>query len=329
MTEPTMGAGPRQEHALDSLPRSLRGCVLTIGNFDGVHRGHQRILQAARSQGDSSGAPVVAMTFEPPPDRSLRPSDEPRRLLPPEVKRSLLLEAGADGVVTARVDAVFLSLTAEEFVEQVLVGRLAARQVVEGEDFFFGRGRAGNVEFLRQAGRRHGFEVRVVEAVRVELGGKRWRISSNLIRRRLILGDVESAEACLGRPFTLYGRIVHGQGQGRRMDFPTVNLATSDQIVPAHGVYAGRAGIEGRSYPAAVSIGCKPTFTAARPDPTGPAPASRTVEAFLLDAEGDFYGRDMTLQFLHQLRPQERFEGPEALRAQIAKDVERVRKLLP
>jgi riboflavin kinase/FMN adenylyltransferase len=318
MIEPTMDSRPAQEYSLDALPASLRGCVLTIGNFDGVHVGHRRILATARSLGDSLRAPVAAMTFEPPPDRVLRPSDAPRRLVPPEVKRALLIEAGADAVVTARVDAAFLAMTAEEFVERIVLEKFGARHVVEGPSFFFGRGRSGDLEFLRRAGRRHGFEVHAVEPVLVEMGARRQRVSSSLIRRRLLLGDVQGAARCLGRPFALYGRIVRGQGRGRTLGFPTVNLETQDQIVPGNGVYAGWADIEGRAFPAAISVGRSATF--------GPAPL--TVEAFLLDAEGDFHDKDMALEFLHRLRGQQRFDGAESLRAQIARDVERVRELL-
>jgi riboflavin kinase/FMN adenylyltransferase len=310
---------------LEALPSFFRGCVLTIGNFDGVHLGHQCILRIARALGDSIGAPVAAMTMDPPPDRVLHPGEQSLRLIPPEVKRALLLEAGADCVVTARVDAGFLAVTAEEFVDKVLVGKFAARHVVEGPNFFFGRGRRGSIELLRQVGPQKGFEVHVVEPASVEAAGAAERISSSLIRRRLILGDVECAHRCLGRPFALYGPVVRGEGRGRTWAIPTANLAPSEQVVPADGVYAGRARVEGRDYLAAISVGRKPTLAAAE---GRQRPGQRTVEAFLLDAEGDFYDKPMALSFLHRLRSQERFEGIDQLRAQIAKDVQRVRQLL-
>jgi len=306
-----------REYWLDDLPADLRGGVVTIGNFDGVHLGHRRIVQAARALGDSCHAPVVAVTFEPPPDRVLRPADPPMRLTPPVVKAALLREAGADGVVTARVDAAFLALTAEEFVQRILVEKLAARHVVEGPDFSFGRRRAGNVEFLRQAGASAGFEVRVVEPATVELAGGPQRIASTLIRRRLAAGDVEEAARCLGRPFALFGRVVHGEGRGTSMGYPTVNLGAVDQILPAEGVYAGRALVGGRPHLAGISVGRRPTL--------GESPLA--VEAFLLDARGDFYGQDLTLSFVRRLRGQQRFASVDALREQIARDVQRVREL--
>ena len=309
----------------EDLPVALLGCVVTIGNFDGVHLGHQSILRTAQTLGDSIGAPVAAMTMDPPPDRVLHPGEQSLRLMPQEVKRALLLEAGADCVVTAKVDAGFLAVSAEEFIERILVGKFAARHVVEGPNFFFGRGRKGTLELLRQAGRTRGFEVHVVEPAVAEVGGVPERISSSLIRRRIVLGDVEGAHRCLGRPFALYGPVVRGEGRGRTWAFPTANLLPSEQVVPADGVYAGRARLCGADYLAAISVGGKPTLAAAE---GRRAPLPRTVEAFLLDAQGDFYDKPMALGFLHRLRPQERFEGIQQLRAQIAKDVQRVRQLL-
>jgi riboflavin kinase/FMN adenylyltransferase len=278
--------------------------------------GHQKILAVARELAGSD-RPVVAMTFEPPPDLVLRPTDSPQRLSPPPHKQRLILEAGADWVVTITSDAALLGLTADEFIAQVLQDRLGPRHLVEGDNFFFGRGRAGDVEVLRQAGQRLGFEVHVVEPVTMSLGGRAERVSSTLIRRLLADGEVADAARCLSRPYTIVGAVVRGAGVGRTLDFPTANLDPGPQVVPAAGVYAGRARVAGGTSPAAVSIGTKPTF--------GGAP--RTIEAFLLDATGDFYGQELSLEFLTRLRGQRRFDGVGALRAQIAKDVLRVREL--
>jgi len=328
-----MVSRPQPEYSLSDVPDALAGCVLTIGDFDGVHVGHRRILQVARSLAASCGAPVAVLTMEPPPESLLRPGEPPHRLTPPDVRKALLLEAGADCVVTAAVDAAFLSMPPEAFVRDVIFARLAPRHVVEGPDFLFGRGRAGNLDCLREAGRRppegrgQPFEVRVVEPVILEVRGQAQRVSSTLIRGLVAQGDVESAAACLGRPFALYGPVVRGEGRGHGLDFPTANLAPAEQVLPGDGVYAGRADIEGRSFLAAVSVGTNPTFAQVGGASAG-RPAARTVEAFLLDAGGDFYGRRMALQFLHRLRGQQRFASPDALRKQIAQDVERVRQLL-
>ena len=306
---------------LDSLPPAVRSCVLTIGNFDGVHRGHARILQTARERARAGGLAVVAMTFEPPPDLVLRPDDAPQRVVPPEIKARLLREAGCDWVVTAHADRALLALEPQPFIEQVIVRRFAPRHVVEGPNFCFGRRRAGTVETLRRAGTAEGFEVHVTEPVRVELSGGEEVISSTLIRRLVAAGRVADAARCLGRDYCLVGRVVQGTGLGRSLGYPTANLSAGEQVCPGDGVYAGRAVVGGNQFAAAISVGTKPTFTDGEP-------AERVVEAFLLNAAGDYYDETMALSFVRRLRAQRRYDGPEALKAQMAKDVERVREMV-
>ncbi len=302
---------------LESLPEGLAGCVLTIGNFDGVHLGHQRIVQTARELAAPYGLPVVAMTFEPPPDLVIRPADAPQRLLPPAQKCRLLAAVGADWVVTVPARAELFAMTPQQFIDDVIVRRFAPRHIVEGPNFFFGRGRSGDVSTLRQAGLRGGFEMNVVEPVMLDVAGGSQRVSSTLVRGLVAQGNMRDAQRCMGRPFTLYGPVVAGAGQGRLLEFPTANLAPGDQILPPDGVYAGTARIGEVSHPAAISVGTKPTL--------GPAP--RVIEAFLIDARGDFYNQDMALGFFQRLRSQERFDGMESLRQQIAKDVQNVRDI--
>ena len=303
---------------LDAVADPLRGCVLTIGNFDGVHLGHQRILQTARALADAERSRVVALTFDPPPDLVLRPEDEPQRLTPHNERCRLLLEGGCDCVVTAGADMKLLRMAPEEFILRVIVARFAPRHVVEGEDFFFGRGRSGNVETLRLAGSRAGYILHVVAPAMQELPEGPVRVSSTLIRRLIAAGRIEHANRCLGRDFTLYGCVRAGQGRGRVLEFPTANLEVAGQICPADGVYAGLAEAAGVRTAAAISIGDKPTF--------GPG-QRRCVEAFLLEAGGDYYDEYMALGFRRRLRDQRRFAGAEELKAQIAKDVQRVREI--
>ena len=305
---------------LESLPAAVRSCVLTIGNFDGVHLGHRRIIEVAAGLARAEAAAVVAMTFQPPPDLVLRPDDAPQRVVPPEVKCRLLRQAGCDWVVTARADRATLAMEPEEFIERVIVRRLAPRHVVEGPNFHFGRRRAGGVETLRRAGESAGFELHVADPVRVRLSGGEEVVSSTLIRRLVEAGRVGDAAKCLGRDFCLYGRVVPGSGLGRSLEYPTANLALGEQVCPGDGVYAGRAAVAGGEFAAAISVGTKPTFTT-----TGEA--GRTVEAFLLNASGDYYDETMTLSFVRRLRDQRRYESAEALKAQMAKDVERVREI--
>ncbi|MCY2925666.1 MAG: bifunctional riboflavin kinase/FAD synthetase [Planctomycetota bacterium] len=303
---------------LENLPADVQGGVLTIGNFDGVHLGHQAILAAARREADRLGTAVAAMTFDPPPDLVLRPVDEPRLLTPPARKAALLLQAGADWAVTARATPELLHASPEQFLQTIVTDCFAPAAMVEGEDFFFGRARGGNIESLRRFGFERGFGVQVVPAVTVAMGGASRRISSTLVRGLIADGDVEGAQTCLGRCFALVGRVVAGYGRGRTLDYPTANLDPACQVVPADGVYAGRAKLGDRDYLAAVSVGNQPTF------PSG----KHAVEAFLLDAKGDFYGQEMTLEFCRRLRGQQRFETVDALKAQMNEDVQRVRDLL-
>jgi riboflavin kinase/FMN adenylyltransferase len=303
---------------VESYPASGRGCVLTIGNFDGVHRGHQRIVRTARELADAGGLKVVALTFEPPPDLVLSPDDKPRRITPHRARCRLLLHAGADAVVVARTDKALLAMQPQEFIDDVILRRFAPRHVVEGPNFFFGRGRSGNIETLRAAGREGRFEVHVVEPVVESIGGERQRVSSSLVRRLVGEGSVAEAARCLGRDFALYGPVVAGRGRGRVLEFPTVNLEAGEQVCPADGVYAGWAEVCGAGTAAAISVGRKPTFGENEP---------HAVEAFLLNAEGDYYDEYMVLSFRRLLRRQERFDTPEQLKAQIRKDVARVREI--
>ena len=301
---------------LESVPPGLRGCVLTIGNFDGVHLGHRRILLTARALADAEKAPAAALTFDPLPDQVLRPSGAPKRISPLEDRCRRLHQAGADVVVVARCDKPLLSMSPADFISLV-VERFAPRHVVEGPDFVFGLKRAGNIDLLRKAGAEAGFFVHVVEPVLLDFDEGPDRVSSTLIRMLLVAGRVADANRCLGREFTLYGKVVPGHGRGRVLEFPTANIE-SDQILPADGVYAGRACAQGKVHGAAVSIGTKPTFGV----------GLRTLEAFLIDAAGDFYGNDVAVSFLARLRDQQKFDSPEALKAQIARDVEAVKAIL-
>jgi riboflavin kinase/FMN adenylyltransferase len=306
-------------HGLEALPAEARDGVLSIGNFDGVHRGHRALLAKARELADAEGLQVTAMTFDPPPDLVLRPQDPPKQLTDIRRRAQLLLEAGADRVLRVRPTRELLCKSPEAFIEEVIVGRFRPRHLVEGPNFFFGAGRAGTVDTLRQAGRERGFFLHVVEPEGIDLPEGRERISSTLIRRLLSCGRVEDAAQCLARPYSVCGPVVHGAGWGRRLGAATMNLDTGDQLLPADGVYAGRVRCEGREWAAAASIGTKPTFE----------DDQRSVEAHLLDADGDFYGRQAELMLLNYLRPQRRFEDPQALREQIQEDIRRVRTLRP
>ena len=305
---------------LDSLHEEAHGCVLTIGNFDSVHLGHQRILMNCRMLARQERAKVVVLTFVPLPEFVLRPHSAPPNIMPPEVNCELLLKAGADLVITEQIDAAFLAMTPEQFVDEIIMKRFAPKHIVEGQDFFFGRSRMGNIKTLDQFGMHRGFVTHVVEPVTLMFRGGQRRVSSTLIRELILAGEIDGANDCLGRKFTMHGCVVHGLGKGREIDFPTVNLDCTGQICPGDGVYAGKARIGEREYVSAISIGTRPTLR--------PGSRERAVEAFLIDASGDFYGSDMTLELHKRLRKQQKFANMEELKRQIADDVEQVRQMV-
>lgn len=302
-----------------SIDDHLRGAVLTVGNFDGVHLGHQRILRTAHALAKVSSAVVAAMTFEPHPIAILRPNDVPPRLTPWEEKVAQLEKAGADAVIVLETDWPLLSLSAEDFVREVLVKRIHPSYIVEGPNFAFGRGRTGDVKTLQAMSPRGGFQVRVVEPYKLhKADGSSLIVSSTTIRKLLQQGRVEDANACLGRSYAMVGAVIHGAGAGRKLGFPTINLDPADQLVPGEGVYAGMAEVAGLRAPAAISIGTRPTFGGER----------LVVEAFVLDETGDWYAERARLEMVARLRDQKRFDGPAALAEQIAADVAQVREII-
>lgn len=301
-----------------SIDDHLRGAVLTVGNFDGVHLGHQRILRTAHALAKVSSAAVVAMTFEPHPIAVLRPDHAPPRLTLWEEKLNQLEKAGADAVIRLDTDWPLLSLSAEDFVREVLVKRIHPSYIVEGPDFAFGRGRTGDVHTLETFSPKGGYQVRIVEPYRLHLAhGEQITVSSTQIRKLLADGNVEDAARCLGRPFVLVGTVIHGAGAGHKLGFPTINLDVGGQLVPADGVYAGIAMVAGLRAPAAISIGKRPTLGG----------GELAVEAFVLDESGDWYAEHARLEILERLRGQKKFDGPEVLAQQIALDVARVRDI--
>jgi len=309
---------PRCITGLENTPDEIKGCVLTVGNFDGVHIGHQSIIASARALADAEGIPVAAMTFDPPPDLVLRPDDPPRRLTLPDRKAELLCECGADFAVTARADMALLGLMPEDFVSEILVGHFAPKHIVEGNNFFYGRKRAGDVRTLRETGVDHGFTVHLAESIVSDFGDGPVLLSSTLVRQLLLAGRVEPAGRALGRRFEICGTVVEGVQRGRKMNYPTANVDPGQHITPGDGVYAGVAKVDGESYATAISIGDQPTFDGAR----------RTIEAFLLDVDACFYGKTMTLGFAARLRDQVKFNSEAELIDQMRKDVQRVREIV-
>jgi riboflavin kinase/FMN adenylyltransferase len=301
----------------------LRAPAVAIGNFDGVHLGHRAIFQTATQAARARGAPSAVLTFDPHPARVLAPHLAPLLITPTWRKLELIEAAGIDTTLVLTFDRALAATPPEAFVKDVLVDGLHARQVVVGHDFTFGKGRAGTVEVLRQLGTAHGFEVLKLEAL--SQGGV--VASSTQVRQAVSSGDVARARQLLGRPYELWGEVVHGEERGRALGFPTANLAVENELWPGEGVYAAVASIRtgpraGYLGPAAVNIGTNPTFTADRQ-----GVQRRSTEAFLLDFQGEIYGERMMLGLIERLRGEQRFPSVEALVAQIERDVARVREL--
>ncbi|SDQ20069.1 bifunctional riboflavin kinase/FAD synthetase [Leucobacter chromiiresistens] len=293
------------------------GSCVAIGKFDGLHLGHQAILERMRTAARSSGARSVAFTFANHPLSYLRPEACPRPLMSRAQRLEAIAGLGLDACVMVEFDEAFASIPAEEFVVDVLVGRLNAKHVLMGADFRFGHRGSGDGALLRALGERHGFTAEVLDWVEDDEAGQ---VSSSRIREALLAGDVEGAGRMTGRPVAVRGEVVHGDARGRELGFPTANLGgVIEGLVPADGVYAGWAVLDGVSHPAAISVGNNPTFT--------PDEVSR-VEAYLLDFSDDIYGRTLEIRFAHRLRGMERFDGLDALVVQMHADVARARELL-
>lgn len=296
--------------ALDPAPS-----VVTIGNFDGVHRGHQVLLRRAAALAGQHGVRSVAVTFDPHPAVLLRAEAAPPRLQTLDDRVDALVAAGLDAVLILPFTRELASSTPAGFVAEVLAGPLAAVRVVVGTNFRFGARAAGDVVTLLELGEEHGFTPEAVTLL--ELDGR--RISSSAIREHLQDGDLAWATAALGRPYDLAGTVVAGDGRGRGIGFPTANLAIAPELmVPAAGVYAGHARLDGAWVPAVTNVGLRPTFDGTTP----------TVEVHVLDLDQDLYGTTVRFRFLHRLRPERRFDGVDALVTQIRSDVARARELL-
>jgi riboflavin kinase/FMN adenylyltransferase len=292
----------------------VRGVVVALGNFDGVHLGHQAVLRRAVEEGRRRGGRVVAATFDPHPRAVL--GGQPKLLTTLELRREALLRYGADEVRAIRFDEELSGKSPEEFVRDVLVGQIGAEAVVVGENFRFGHRAAGDVGDLARLMRRFGGEAYAV-AVRSEDGEA--GISSTRIRQLIAGGEVEDAARLLGRPYVLRGEVVVGDRRGRSLGFPTANVLPDPAVVvPGRGVYAGFVRVGQVAHPAATNVGVAPTFEG----------SESRVEAYLLDFEGDLYGLVVDVSFVRRIRPEKRFSGVGELKAQIARDVEETRRII-
>ncbi|MBO6755213.1 MAG: bifunctional riboflavin kinase/FAD synthetase [Roseibium sp.] len=306
MSAPTL-TGFQHVDSLDSFPDSLRGGLVAIGNFDGVHRGHRAVLDSALSLGRKQGMPVYAMTFEPHPRTFFNPANPVFRLTP-SVQRAEVLEAcGLDGVLELPFTKAFASIEAEAFVQEILIDTLRIRHAIIGYDFHFGRARAGTPDFLKAAGRDHGFDVTIVKPEQDE-GAE--VISSSRIRACLEAGDIAQANALLGYRWFVETSVQHGEKRGRDLGYPTANLRLADNCPLKHGIYAVKVECAAGRFDGVASFGRRPTFDNGAP----------LLEVFLFDFAGDLYGQTLRVHLVSYLRAEDRFDSVDALIAQMDRD---------
>ena len=300
---------------LYNLRARHRGCVATIGNFDGVHRGHQHMITAVRAAAIRVGLPAAVITFEPTPREFFEGDAAPARLTRLREKLEALASYGVDRVLVLRFDRRVQAMGATEFVERLLVDGLGVRHMVVGHDFHFARRREGNLALLQEAGGRHGFTVE--EVGRYMDDGE--RVSSSLVRDALGRGDLERARKLLGRPYRMAGRVRRGAQLGRKLGFPTANLALHRKVVPLWGVFAVRVSGAGLAdHPAVVSLGTRPTINGTEP----------LLEVHVFDFDGDLYGRYLDVDFIRRLRDERRFPTIDALVEQMHRDAAAARAAL-
>ncbi len=302
------------------LDGAARGCVLTIGNFDGLHLGHQALLGEVIARARAGRHLAVAYIFDPHPRLVLDPSARITRLMTREQLEHGLRQLGIDVLILEPFTRQLASLAPEEFVENILAQRIGPSALLVGRDFRFGQGRSGSDDLLEQLGPRFGFQVSIIGQVLVD--GE--DVSSTRIRRWIAQGEVGEARRQLGRPYSVWGRVVRGDARGRTLGFPTANLEPENELLPAHGVYATTVQIfkdrelSPEAYPSVTNVGRRPTFGG----------SEVRVETHLLDRDVDLYGARLAVQFWHRVREERRFAGPDALRLQIAADCVAARELL-
>jgi len=295
--------------------RTFKNPVLTLGNFDGVHLGHQRIFQQVRRKAGEIGGEALAYTFAPHPVQLLKPGQEPFLLLPIAERIRLIGEAGMDVTICALFTPEFASLDAEEFVRDILHRQIGVRQVYVGQNTSFGRGRTGSVPLLKEFGKRYGFAVEAVEAVEV----KGTLVSSSRIRSLIRQGDIPGATQLLGRHPLLVGEVIHGFGRGsKKLGYPTANLKVEEVLVPRPGIYAVWAVYEGQRFPGVANLGWNPTFQDHK----------FSIEVHILNFDKEIYGEPLRVEFVERQRDEATFRGPEELIAQIKRDVEQAKRIL-
>ena len=297
----------------DRTPAGWHQPVLALGNFDGVHRGHAKILELVRRRADERGVTAVALTFDPHPSRIVRPDKAPPLLMTGAQKIAALGDAGMEGIAVVRFTEALSRWEPEAFVRTVLVEWLRVAEVWVGANFLFGHDRAGNFSVLRSLGARYGFRAEKIDPVRY----REFVVSSTRVRRLIADGRVDEAGALLGHHYMLEGTVTRGEGRGRQLGFPTANLSTDNELFPPNGVYATAVLMDGEIHASVTNVGVRPTFGASGP----------VVESHIFDIDRDLYGCRIRVAFVQRLRDELAFSDSDALRAQIARDCDEARAL--
>jgi riboflavin kinase / FMN adenylyltransferase len=311
------GEGQRMRvvRSLEEIPGEFRDAFVTIGNFDGVHLGHVPILKKLIEEAHRENSKALVITFDPHPKKVLRPDIRPFYLLTSvEEKTKLLEDIGIDGLILIPFDLNFSKMTAESFVCDILWDKLHIRKIFVGHDYSFGKSKTGNKIFLAEFGKKLGFEVDIIDAVKLD----EETISSTHLRHLILEGDVKAAARLLGRPYNVSGIVVPGKKRGSILGIPTANIKPDKELIPAQGVYAVISHLEKDRYKGVLNIGFNPTFS----------DTDLSVEVYLLDFSGDIYGRKVDVLFIEKIRDEVKFENPEQLVKQIRKDIDKARTIM-
>ena len=305
-----------QRLTLDSpIPDALKQAIVALGNFDGFHLGHQAVVGRAVSRGAHERRPVIVATFDPHPVRHFKPDAAPFRLTSLDQRQRLFAAAGADAMLVFEFNAALAATSAEDFVAELLAGKLGAAGVVTGEDFTFGKARGGNAGTLQRLGAAHGIAAETVGAVALD----GLPVSSSRVRKALTAADPHTATRLLTRPFAIAGVVQHGDKRGRQLGWPTANVELGPYQRPAYGIYAVRVTLDdGSEHDGVASLGVRPMFD----------PSKELLEAVLFDWDGDLYGRTIEVALHHYIRPEAKFDGLDALKAQMDRDAMEARALL-
>ena len=299
---------------LKELDKPLENPVLTIGNFDGVHKGHLALFEMVKARARAINGRSVVMTFEPHPVKVMKPGKGLSIITPIKQKLKLISDADIDVILCIPFDKKFSSISAHDFIRDILVGAIGIRELVVGYDYSFGNNRQGDIKLLKRMGDELGFKVHTIEPIHLD----RVLVSSTSIRNLIREGDLEHARVLLGRDYQISGRVTSGAGRGGKiLGFPTANLIPGDELIPKKGVYAVIAVMDSREYFGVCNIGNNPTFGA----------NSLTIETHMLDFKGETVGKDLTVRFMKRLRDEKSFAGIEELSAQIASDIKKAREL--